>query len=334
MDEEEAEEFSILLESTLQSMLDAMDEGALVFDTAGTCRVVGRRVGELFGHEPASLLGRTRLDTLRLLAQSADEPDTFLASVAVNDLDMPAQSHGEHELATPRPRFVVWSSYPLVHEGKRRGRLCLVRDVTGQRSAERARAALQRRLDNSLPTDPLTGLANKRRFHEDLEREHQRAARSWDSYAILCVDIDKFTAINEGYGQPVGDTVLEEVATTLKRARREYDVIARLEDDTFALLLPGADIVAAEAVSERLALGVQELVVVDGLGISVCVGAAVWQPGSRDKGTDVLRHALVSLERARARSPSTVAVETSLRTVPPGGPVVPARPRSRPPSRA
>lgn len=309
-------EFAVLLEATLHAMLDAMDEGALVFDLEGTCRVAGRRVGELFGKEPAALIGRPRVDVLRELSAQTEDPDLFYAAVAANDLELPPQLHGEHEIERPRHRVVIWSSYPLVIGGKRCGRLALVRDVTRERSAERARTALQRRLDAALPVDPLTGLANRRRFLEELEREHHRATRSWDTYAILLADVDGLGAINESHGHPVGDHVLEEVAIAVKRARREYDVVARLDGDDFALLLPGADVVAAEAVSERVAMSIRELRVGDGVDVSASIGAAVWQPGSRDKGTDVLERAVASLELARSRGSAHLAVEGQVRGLP------------------
>lgn len=312
----DASDFPALLEATLHGLLDAMDEGTVVFDLAGTCRMVGRRVGEMFGHEPAALVGRPRVDVLKTLAAATDDADAFLAAVSVNDLDLPSQQHGEHDLERPRHRVIIWTSYPLVLDGKRQGRLCLVRDVTRERSAERARSALQRRLDAALPIDPITGLVNRRRFLEELEREHHRATRSWDSYAVLIVDVDGLGQVNESHGQPVGDQALEEFASALKRARREYDIVARLDGDDFGLLLPGADPVAAEAVSERIALALRELVVADGLALSGCVGAAVWQPGSRDKGADVLDRAQRSLEAAQRKGRAHLAVEGEVRGLP------------------
>jgi diguanylate cyclase (GGDEF)-like protein/PAS domain S-box-containing protein len=331
---DEDADFRALLEGALQGMLDSMDEGAIVFDVDGVCRIVGRRVGELFGREPAHLIGRTRMETLRLLSQSAEEADSFLEDVAINDLDLPPHVHGEHELRTPRPRIVIWKSYPMVHDGKRRGRLCLVRDVTRERSAERARAALQRRLETAVPIDPLTGLWNRKKLLEDLEREHQRANRSWDTYALLCLDVDRMTELNRVNGQVFGDRVLEEVAATLKKGRREYDVLARLDADEFALVLPGADEVAAEAVSERLALSIRALRLLEGVRVTVCVGAAVWQPPAQEKSGEVLDRALAALASAREKGPSHIVVERSARTVPPAGPMSDAPPTGSNPPRS
>jgi diguanylate cyclase (GGDEF)-like protein len=331
---DDGSDFPALLESTLLGLLDSMDEGALVFDLAGTCRMVGRRVGELFGHEPSTLVGRPRVEVLKTLAVATDDVEGFMTAVSVNDLDLPAQQHGEHDLERPRHRVIVWTSYPLVLDGKRQGRLCLVRDVTRERSAERARAALQRRLDAALPIDPITGLVNRRRFVEELDREHHRATRSWDSYAVLVVDVDGLADVNESHGQPVGDQALEEFAGALKRARREYDVVARLDGDDFGLLLPGADPVAAEAVSERIALALRELKVADGLALSGCVGAAVWQPGSRDKATDVLDRAQRSLEAAQRKGRAHLAVEGEVRGLPEATPsMYPSSLLPRPPKR-
>ena len=137
-------------------------------------------------------------------------------------------------------------------EARPPGWLLLVSDVTRERAAERhgqatpgahRRADRVRRAHRSL---------NLRRFREELEREHGRSTRAWDSYAILRLDVDGMAAINDEFGRPVGDQILERIAGRLKSCLREYDVLARLEGDEFGVLLPGADELAARAVAKRM----------------------------------------------------------------------------------
>ena len=73
-----------------------------------------------------------------------------------------------------------------------------MRDVTRERAAERSQRQLQNRLDQLVPVDSLTGLPNARRFREELEREHGRSSRAWDSYGILRVDVDGMQADQRG----------------------------------------------------------------------------------------------------------------------------------------
>src|SRR5580704_2934169 len=95
-----------LLEGTLVAVLEAADEGILVFDRVGKCRMIGRRVADLFGIDPAAHVGKHREEVLGILARSCDEPDTFLDAVGVDDLIEPSKVVGEIDLVHPRPRKI------------------------------------------------------------------------------------------------------------------------------------------------------------------------------------------------------------------------------------
>jgi diguanylate cyclase (GGDEF)-like protein len=200
-----------------------------------------------------------------------------------------------------------------VRQGAAFGRLGLVRDVTRERVAERASRQLQNRLEQLVPMDPLTGLPNLRRFREELEREHGRSSRAWDSYGILRVDVDGMTAINDELGTPIGDAVLERVGECLDASRREYDMVARYEDDEFAVLLPGADRVAAEAVAARMisAVAHRDFELADGRRVTACVGGCVWVPPSGETGEDILRRAYAALEDAKGKGRSGVSIDAT-----------------------
>ena len=118
-----------------------------------------------------------------------------------------------------------------------------VEDVTERRS-------YQEHLEHLVDHDPLTGLFNRRRFDQELEREVARAARTPDTAgAMLTLDLDGFKAINDRCGHAVGDALLRGIAAGLSGRSRETDVLARLGGDEFALLLPGATREAAEHVA-------------------------------------------------------------------------------------
>jgi diguanylate cyclase (GGDEF)-like protein len=207
------------------------------------------------------------------------------------------------DICRPRPRTVVCKGIPISREGQPPGRLLLVRDVTRERSGERASAQLRARLAELTPFDPLTTLLNARRFHEELDREHGRSTRAWDSYAILRMDVDGMSWINEEFGVPVGDLVLEHVASRLKTCLREYDILSRLEGDEFGVLLPGADTLAARAVIDRMvaAVGAVEIEPEGTSKVTVSVGAAFWVPPSGESARDVFERAGTLREEARSR---------------------------------
>jgi diguanylate cyclase (GGDEF)-like protein len=87
--------------------------------------------------------------------------------------------------------------------------------------------------------DGLTGVANRSRFDEGLEAEWRRCRRLITPLAILMIDIDDFKKYNAAYGNPAGDTCLQEVAAILKgQIGRSHDLLARFGGNTFACLLP------------------------------------------------------------------------------------------------
>jgi diguanylate cyclase (GGDEF)-like protein len=182
--------------------------------------------------------------------------------------------------------------------------------VTRERTAERALKQLQAHVDQLSPNDLLTGLLNQRRFKEELDREHGRSTRAWDSYAVLRVDVDGMSDLNSDFGSAAGDSILEKVAECLRTSRREYDIIARYEDDEFAALLPGADAVAATTVAERFVGAVRSHPFgIPTRAISICVGGGVWVPPSGERADDIFRRAGVAMFKARAAGRGRVHVD-------------------------
>ncbi len=177
----------------LSALLEALDEGALIFDERQLCRVAGRRVAELLGADPRHLVGQTRRSLVDLIADATSAPAT------VHALHDEALSHGSTvadpiELLRPHPRTLVWTSIPISDPAGIIGRVDILRDVTRERHAEQASAEMARRLEEASTTDELTGLSNMRRFEEEAQREHRRSQRAWAPYALCRVDVDDWRA--------------------------------------------------------------------------------------------------------------------------------------------
>jgi diguanylate cyclase (GGDEF)-like protein/putative nucleotidyltransferase with HDIG domain len=100
-------------------------------------------------------------------------------------------------------------------------------------------------------TDPLTGLANHRRFHERLDDEFARASRHRRPLSVAMIDIDGFKTINDAVGHVAGDEVLKTVANRIREVMRAEATVARLGGDEIAVLLPECDLETAHAVIER-----------------------------------------------------------------------------------
>jgi GAF domain-containing protein len=100
--------------------------------------------------------------------------------------------------------------------------------------------------------DPLTGLYNRRYLQEILDREIRRAIRSEQALGILMLDLDHFKNFNDTYGHDAGDAVLRETASFLVRSIRAEDFVCRYGGEEFVVILPTADLRAAEARAQRI----------------------------------------------------------------------------------
>src|SRR5215213_1539343 len=122
--------------------------------------------------------------------------------------------------------------------------------------------------------DSLTGLANRRRFRVALSREVERWRRYRVPCALLMLDIDHLKSVNDKFGHPVGDSVIRQIAQTLKEVSRDNDTAARLGGEEFALLLAGVDLNRAVSAAERLR-SVLSNKRVEGIGtVTVSIGVA------------------------------------------------------------
>lgn len=127
--------------------------------------------------------------------------------------------------------------------------------------------------------DPLTGLANRRRFLEELERRTASARRSHTRGALLLLDLDGFKEVNDTLGHLVGDEVLKGAAALLQRRLRETDFAARLGGDEFAILLEEVDASGALRVAEDLAAALRAHPIAVGarcLTVGASIGVALF----------------------------------------------------------
>lgn len=100
--------------------------------------------------------------------------------------------------------------------------------------------------------DQLTGVFNRRKFQELLEKQVEAIRSKGHVSCILLVDIDAFKEINDNYGHPVGDMVLKEVAIILKESLRKTDAVSRWGGDEFMILLPETSLADGTVLAEKL----------------------------------------------------------------------------------
>ena len=153
-----------------------------------------------------------------------------------------------------------------------------ISDVTERRSFE---AELRFLADH----DALTGLPNRRRFHDELQRHLAFTNRYGGQGAVLLFDLDNFKYLNDTQGHKAGDQYLVSLARVLQERLRQTDVVARLGGDEFGVLLPAANPVQARRVAEILAEAVRDhapLVAGQPVKLSTSIGIACFGHGSAD----------------------------------------------------
>jgi diguanylate cyclase len=121
--------------------------------------------------------------------------------------------------------------------------------------------------------DNLTGLLNRRRWLVFLKDEMERLNRYGQDCSLFLMDIDHFKAVNDRYGHPTGDKVLEEVSYILKRELRTTDKLARWGGEEFAVLLPETSLENAVASAEKVRRSMEEFEIKLG-GMDIVVTAS------------------------------------------------------------
>jgi diguanylate cyclase (GGDEF)-like protein len=168
-------------------------------------------------------------------------------------------------------------------------------------------------------TDYLTGLPNARSLSAMLDAELNRSLRLNEPLAVLVCDVDGFKAINDRYGHLEGNRVLRALASAMKEDCREYDYLARMGGDEFAILLPGLN---REHLAARIARFRQIAVPAgqdaSGEEVQLSIGAAACPEDGTDARALLATADLRMYEEKRSRSPraqrtySSIEFETDL----------------------
>jgi diguanylate cyclase (GGDEF)-like protein len=183
--------------------------------------------------------------------------------------------------------------------------------------AERTRqlAAANQRLEQLSITDPLTGMANRRRLDEVLEAEWQRAEHQEAPIALAMIDIDHFKRYNDHFGHTAGDRCLQRVATCLTENIGDTHLAARYGGEEFAIVMPDTDTGAAGRLGQLLCAAVIELAephpTVREHLVTVSIGVAAVTPTAGDRVTRLVDLADGALYRAKRDGRNRVEVETA-----------------------
>ena len=203
--------------------------------------------------------GTKALDIVR--EQHPDLPFIFVSGTIGEDTAVAAMKTGAHDYIM---KGNLARLAPAVERELREATMRRERHLANQRVAYLAYH------------DSLTDLPNRALFQDRLQQAILRSDRDERGLTLLLIDLDGFKQVNDALGHHVGDQVLQEVATRLRRALRASDTVARLGGDEFAVLLPGTDVNRAELAARQVLHDLEHPFDADGqaLMVSASIGIA------------------------------------------------------------
>ena len=178
-------------------------------------------------------------------------------------------------------------------DNKITGIFLIVQDVTELASYEQKLVELNTK-------DGLTGVYNRRFFQTRLNEEYQRYKRSGNALSLIMFDIDFFKKVNDSYGHPGGDAVLQAIASKIASTMRTTDFLARYGGEEFCCLLPGTDLAGAYILAERLRKLIENMVTpCQENNIKVTISLGVSQMTAEDSVETFLKRADEALYQAK-----------------------------------
>ena len=263
----------------LAEVLDLVPDAVCVVDPEGRFLYVSGSFERIFGYARDEVLGRQTFELVH--------PDDRAATMAQAEQVMAGtlQRHFRNRYFHKDGHTVdiQWSARWLPEYGVR---IAIGREVTELRRAERE-------LERQATQDALTGLPNRHRLEQELQRAVADATQSGDGLALLYIDLDGFKAVNDRGGHVTGDRLLREIAYRLQQGLRQGDFVARVGGDEFVALLPGCrDVAAATVVANGLRVRSQRLYSLpDGVyQLEASIGIAIF-PADGDTAEALLAHA-------------------------------------------
>ena len=284
----------------LETTLDTMQQGLMMVDGERRVQVCNRRAMELLDL-PVDLM-RRKPDFHEVLRYQDSQDDFKFADDAVRErLKSETYAFDVCQPTYQRKRangMIIEVSTIALQSG---GAVRTFTDVT-----ERIRH--QDSMMHAARYDGLTSIPNRRLFLEELERQVEIEKQSPQGFAVLCLDLDRFKAVNDTYGHKAGDDVLSEVASRLRQVLRAGDTVARLGGDEFAILLVGeGDAFKITRLGMRIIEAIGEPFETEGqpvsIGVSIGVGIAPDHGLSADQ---LLKCADLALYRAKSDGRNTV----------------------------
>jgi diguanylate cyclase (GGDEF)-like protein/PAS domain S-box-containing protein len=259
----------------LDAVLDAATSLIVVADPVGALVRWNRACEQLSGYSASDFEAEGALFNL----VPREERQTVIAAFeALTAGESPVQTEFHWRTRSGELRLIEWSNTALTDaDGNITHVVGTGIDVTDSREWEAERAAVEERLRHIADHDALTGLYNRRRFEQELDRHIVHGRRYGMDGALLVIDLDRFKEVNDGHGHRAGDRVLAAVAAVLRARLRESDILARFGGDEFAVLMPHGGAAEAAELANLLVNAIRREVSTPAGPLDASVGYALFE---------------------------------------------------------
>jgi len=292
-----------MLESRMNIATEMLGEGVLVFDPHGRVVYANNAAGRILGMSRDQLLARHVRDRRWRFVHEDGSPWPLAGHPAAETLQT-GRAHRAVVMGVPdgqgETTWISLSSRTAPDaQGRPFGVIATFVDISERRT-------ILEQLRHQAHHDQLTDLANRRLFHKELDRAIARAQRQGCAVALVYMDLNGFKRINDTLGHRAGDEVLRTLATRLRRAVREEELISRYGGDEFVALLsmlrnPRREV---EAFLDRMSQTLAEPIRLDAGAVHVgaSLGASVY-PHDGSTAEQLLHHAdaaMLGMKSSRA----------------------------------
>ncbi|WP_257311430.1 sensor domain-containing diguanylate cyclase [Geothrix fuzhouensis] len=282
---------SAAVEQSIASIVITDTHADIQFVNAGFTRSTGYTLAESIGQNP------------RILKSGHTPPKTFEDMWAALNRGLPWEGELVNRKKNGEEYWELARISPVVDVGGRTTHYLAVKEDITQRKA------MEEELQRLATTDPLTGVANRRRFLQEMDMELARHKRFQKPAAFLLLDLDHFKRVNDTYGHATGDLALRHLAELARMRLRRLDLFGRLGGEEFGILLPGTGEAGAVAFAEHFRHQVAHTPVPSGAGpitLTVSLGLTTFDPGDADPDA-ILARADAALYRAKEGGRNRVA---------------------------
>lgn len=166
---------------------------------------------------------------------------------------------------------------------------------------------MRRKLELLVVVDPLTGVFNRRKFHESLNIALSKANRHQHMFALLMIDIDHFKRINDQFGHQIGDRVLRIICDQIRSSIRNSDQMFRVGGEEFCLLAAETDAKQAKSLAEKIRLMIESHPLPEVGKLTVSIGISDFE--DRDTQESIYARADMALYDAKHQGRNCVAIQ-------------------------